>query len=350
MPGSNSGSLTALYRSPVCMRKTVEAASPQRSHASHHLATMAHDQGWDIPTESEAARLLTGTPQRLENLGKSYMPIGYYRIDCQVIEGDTLYEFDTVHFVNITSKVHIEPSYVVAQLRHGEVVHVYGTGEHNTSVYDEQGTEVAPLASLRNGRKRVHVRLPYFGTTDAICGWMTAGAWMVPMQMSSERPFQLLTSDFLTNRQGITFFSWDLRDGPFTLSIHLNDNSALNPTWMPPTRTPSAFQFSSALGYLDIANITVPRSRRIWQPRGSGDDYDRVSRLEGQLLLYGGAHTEARQYFEDPTLYPWVITRMTVRSGYVQALSVATAGSVRTLAAQQINYNYLEDDDLQHLE
>ena len=207
----------------------------------------------------------------------------------------------------------------------------------------------------------MHVRLPYFGTTDAICGWMTAGAWMVPMQMISERPFQRLISKFLTNRQGITYFSWDLRDGPFTLSIQLNDDSALNPAWMIPTSAPSAFQFSSALGYLDIAHITVPRSPRIWQPRGSGEDYDRVSRLEGQLLLYGGAHREARQYIEDPTLgyylgdyqnseTPWVITRMAVRSGYIHAISIATSESARTLAARQTNYNYLEDDDLQYLE
>jgi hypothetical protein len=310
---------------------------------------MAYDEGWDIPLDTEAALL----PQRLENLGKSYMPIGYYRVDCQSIEGDTLYEFDTVHFVNITRRVHIEPfPYMVAQLRHGEVVHVYGTGVDNARFYDEEGTEVAPLASLRNGRRRVHVRLPYFGTTNDICGWMTAGAWMVPMQMTSERPFQLLTSKFMTNSQGITYFSWDLRDGPFIIALQLNDGSALNPAWMLPTVASSAFQFSSALGYLDIDYITIPRLPRLWQPRGSGEDYDRVSRLEGQLLLYGGAHREAiqattesrRRYIQQNR------ARTLSRSRYIHEISMSTSQSVRTLAAQQNDYNHLEDDDLQHLE
>jgi hypothetical protein len=173
---------------------------------------------------------------------------------------------------------------------------------------------------------------------------------MVPMQMTSERPFQLPTAKFMTNRQGITYFSWDLRDGPFTIALQLNDGSALNPAWMLPTIASSAFQFSSALGYLDIAYITVPRLPRQWQPRGSGEDYDRVSRLEGQLLLYGGAHREAKQYTDDPTRPPWVITRMSDRSRYIHEISMSTAQSVRILAAQQNDYNHLEDDDLQHLE
>ena len=50
--------------------------------------TMARDGGWDIPLEFEGMM----RPQPLENLGKSYMPIGFYRIDCQEIEGDTLYD------------------------------------------------------------------------------------------------------------------------------------------------------------------------------------------------------------------------------------------------------------------
>jgi hypothetical protein len=178
---------------------------------------------------------------------------------------------------------------------------------------------------------------------------MTAGAWMVPMQMTSERPFQLLTSKFMTNRQGITYFSWDLRDGPFIIALQLNDGSALNPAWMLPTIASSAFQFSSALGYLDIAYITVPRLPRLWQPRGSGEDYDRVSRLEGQLLLYGGAHREAKQWAAT-TRPPWAITRMSDRSRYIHEISMATSQNVRTLAAQQNDYNHLEDDDLQHLE
>jgi hypothetical protein len=308
---------------------------------------MARDEGWDIPLEVEEVLL----PQRLENLGKSYMPIGYYRIDCQAIEGDTLYEFDTVHFVNITRKTHIEPfPYMVAQLRHGEVVHVYGTGEDNARFYDEEGTEVAPLMSLRSGRRRVHVRLPYFGTTDDICGWMTAGAWMVPMQMYSERPFQLLTSEFTTNRRGIAAFSWDLRDGPFTIELQLNDGSALRPAWMLPTIASSAFQFSSALGYLDIACIAVPRSPRQWQPRGRAEDYNLVRRLEGLLLIYGGAQREQRQYIDNPRRPPFVTSTSMARSANIRMISSTIAQSVETLAAQQSDYNHLEDDDLQHLE
>jgi hypothetical protein len=300
---------------------------------------MARDEGWDIPREAEEGL----RPQRLENLGKSYMPIGYYRIDCQAVEGDTLYEFDTVHFINITRKIHIEPfPYMVAQLRHGEVVHVYGTGEDNARFYDEEGTEVAPLASLRNGRRRVHVRLPYFGTTDDICGWMTAGAWMVPMQMRNERPFQLLTSEFITNRRGIATFSWDLRDGPFTIERQLNDGSALRPAWMLPTIASSAFQFTSALGYLDIARIVVPRYPRQWQPRGRAEDYNLVRRLEGLLLMYGGAQREQRRLF---------VTRASMtRDANIRMTSSTIARSVETLATQQSDYNHLEDDDLQHLE
>ena len=67
---------------------------------------MTLDEGWAMPTEiQEVLR-----PQPLENLGSSHMPIGYYRIDLPVIEGDTLYEVDTVHFINITRKINIEPS------------------------------------------------------------------------------------------------------------------------------------------------------------------------------------------------------------------------------------------------
>ena len=87
---------------------------------------MARDEGWAIPAEvQEVLR-----PRPPENLGKSYMPIGYYRIDLPAIEIDTLYEFENIHFINITRKISIGCfPYMVAQLRHGEVVHVYGTGE-----------------------------------------------------------------------------------------------------------------------------------------------------------------------------------------------------------------------------
>ena len=106
---------------------------------------MALDEGWAMPTEiQEVLR-----PQPLENLGSPYMPIGYYRIDLPVIEGDTLYDFDTVHFINVTRQLSIEAfPYMVAQLRHGEVVHAYGTGENSASFLDEEGIEVAPLATL----------------------------------------------------------------------------------------------------------------------------------------------------------------------------------------------------------
>ena len=82
-------------------------------------AMMAFDHGWLVLPGDEMA-------QPLGNLGKSYMPIGYHRIDLPAIEVDTLYEFDKVHFINVTKKLEIEscPD-MVAQLHHREVVHAY---------------------------------------------------------------------------------------------------------------------------------------------------------------------------------------------------------------------------------
>ena len=263
---------------------------------------MALDTGWNIPLALEQSI----RHQSLADLGKRYMPIGYYRIDCQRAYGDTLLEFDTVHFVNVTRKTDIMPlPYMVAQLRHGEVVHVYGTGENNASFHNEEGTEVAPLLTLRNGRRRVHVNLPYFDTTDQIRGWMTAGAWMVPMAMCNLRPFQRLTSHFTVNCRGYTSFSWDRRDGPFMIPQQLNAESVLRPGWMLPVLATSAFQFTSALGYLDIARMTIPRRPRLRQPSGSAEDYELARNLERALLEGGGVWTRNR-----------VLTRLTNDSNH----------------------------------
>ena len=318
---------------------------------------MALDTGWNIPLVLEQSM----RHQSLADLGKRYMPIGYYRIDCQRVCGDTLLEFDTVHFVNVTRKTDIMPlPYMVAQLRHGEVVHVYGTGENNASFHNEEGTEVAPLLTLRNGRRRVHVKLPYFDTTDQIRGWMTAGAWMVPMRMCNVRPFQRLTSYFTVNRRGYTSFSWDRRDGPFTVPHQLNSESVLCPARMLPVPAASAFQFSSALGYLDIARMTIPRRPRLWQPSGRAEDYELVRNLEGALLEGGGVWTRNR-----------VLTRLTNDSNHrrnleaggqqpafsipdqlrrrndaeVQLNSRSIASNADTLARLQEHYWDDDDDD-----
>jgi hypothetical protein len=39
--------------------------------------------------------------QPLENLGKTCIHIGYYRISFPKLENDTLFEFDTIHFVTL---------------------------------------------------------------------------------------------------------------------------------------------------------------------------------------------------------------------------------------------------------
>jgi hypothetical protein len=171
---------------------------------------------------------------------------------------------------------------------------------------------------------------------------------MVPMKMYNERPFQLLTSEFITNRRGFATFSWDLRDGPFTIEHQLNSGSALRPAWMLPTIASSAFQFTSALGYLDIARIVVPRYPRQWQPRGRAEDYNLVRRLEGLLLRYGGAQREQRRLLLPEHPETTFATRDTNVNARMASMTIAL--SVETLAIQQGDYNHLEDDDLQHLE
>ena len=279
------------------------------------------------------------------------MPIGYYRIDCQAIDDDTIFECDTAHFVNIARKANIESfQYMTAQLRHGEVVHAYGTGEDNARYLDEEGTEVAPLLMLSCGRRRVHVRLPYFGTTDSIDGWMTCGAWMVPMKMYNERPFQLLTSNFTTNRRGLAIFSWELRDGPFNIQHRLNVGSALCPEWMLPTIATSAFQFTSALGYLDLARINVPRVPRLWQPRGSAGDYTLVRQLEYVLVLGGGEWRQHRLLEPLRGHIGFVALHGRHTDAEIRVTSMKIVQNVEILASQQEYYDHLEDDDLQHLE
>jgi hypothetical protein len=114
------------------------------------------------------------------------------------------------------------------------------------------------------------------------------------MKRYNERPFQLLTSNFTVDCRGFASFSWDPRDGPFTVHQRLNVESALCPVWMLPTIMTSAFQFTSALGYLDLARIIVPRAPRLWQPRGRAGDYALVRQLEEALLLGGGVWRQHR--------------------------------------------------------
>jgi hypothetical protein len=295
-----------------------------------------------------------GMAQPLENLGKPYMPIGYYRIDLPAIEVDTLYEFDTVHFINVTKKLEIESCpYMVAQLHHGEVVHVYGAGEDNASFFNEEGSEVAPLATLSNGRRRVHVRLPYFGTTDEIDGWMTVGSWMVPMKMYRDRPFQPLTSDFRVDPLGCASFSWDWDNGPFTIEHRLNTGSSLNSEVMIPTMAPSAFQFTSALGYLDVARLVIPRHPRHFQPRGTEGYYDFVGDLEELLLRNGGAWWQHRSRELPGYEQRLSEVRAMHLSRSITIINLAISERVTDLALQQRDLTLWNDglnDDPQHLE
>ena len=139
--------------------------------------------------------------------------------------------------------------------------------------------------------------------------------------------------------------SWDPNDGPFTIDQRLNNGLSLNPAWMLPTIASSAFQFTSALGYLDIAQLVIPRCPRHWQPRGRAEDYSLVRDLEEVLLRSGGA---------------WRQHRLRDRSDYAQlhlpefraiaSTNLTLAQSVAILAVQQGDYNHSEDDDLLHLD
>ena len=165
---------------------------------------MANDEGWFIPVNSEPVL----NRQRQRTIGHSFIPIGHYRIDCHRVDEETIYEMDTVHFVNVQNKVEIEYSPTVrAQLRHGEIVHVYGTGEGNARVFDEVNNEVAPIAIAECGRKRVHVRVPYFGRPTDLSGWMTAGSWMVPVIFDYDRPYRALDWNFTMDKHGQTYLS-----------------------------------------------------------------------------------------------------------------------------------------------
>ena len=133
--------------------------------------------------------------------------------------------------------------------------------------------------------------------------------------------------------------------GSFTIDHRLNSGSSLSPAWMLPTIASSAFQFTSALGYLDIAQLVIPRCPRQWQPRGGAEDYRLVRRLERILLRDGGAWRRHRRReppdyadFHRPDFLAILSTNLTI------------AQSVTVLAVQPGSYNHLEDDDLQHLD
>ena len=301
---------------------------------------MANDEGWAI--EPEIVELIR--PPAPQDAGKTHLQIGYYRINLPATEPDNLYEFETIHFINVNGKLNIGGfPHLVAQLRHGEIVHVYGTGENSASLLDDEGTEVAPLATLAGGRRRAHVRLPYFGAANEKCGWMTAGSWMVPMEMCQDRPFQLLTADFTVDLRGRTFFSWDPNNGPLDIDQRLNTGSCLSPS----RRTvlgSSAFQFTSAIGYLDAILLNIPRWPRRWQPRGARGDYILGIELEEVLLRNGGTWRQLRRLeasdYRDYHLPDFIA---------ISTLNYTLAQSVALQAVHQGDYNDLEDGEPQPL-
>ena len=259
---------------------------------------MACDDGWVIPVDLEPPV----DRQWLHNVGCTFIPVGFYRIDCHKSGGDLLYEMDTVHFLNVQNKVEIRYSPTMrAQLRHGEIVHAYGTGEENAGVFDEDDNEVAPLAIAECGRKRVHVRIPYFGSSTNLTGWITAGSWMVPVCFDCVRPFRPLSATFTMNSKGKTFVSWDPLDGLFVLEGKLNAGSQMLPEWALPVFISSAFQFTSAIGHLDLVRIFLPRLHVYHQlrayptpglggPSSSRTDFMAMNTLEETLRFGNGAH------------------------------------------------------------
>jgi hypothetical protein len=303
---------------------------------------MAFDEGWAISARLQEAISLR--PQPLEKAGKSHLPIGYYRINLSIIEPDNLYEFETVHFINITGQLNIGHNYLVAQLRHGEIVHVYGTGEDRASFFNEEGTAVAPLVTLACGRRRVHVRLPYFGAMNEKCGWMTSGSWMVPLKMCSARPFQLLTANFTMNRRGCTFFSWDPSYGPFSIDQRLNAGSCLSPARHTVIGC-SAFQFTSEFGYLDIAHLVIPRCPRQRQPEGRGEDHIVAMDLEEELLRHGGAWCRYRRREQELRRGVERLNRRPFNLRAVLTLNLKLAQRVTTLAVQQQFESEEEEED-----
>ena len=114
---------------------------------------------------------------------------------------------------------------------------------------------------------------------------------------------------------------------------------------MLPSVAPSAFQFTSALGYLDIARIIIPHHPRQWQPRGTAEDFSYLRDLEEVLLRDGAAWRQHRRTEQSGDTQ----VRFTAWSAIANS-NLALARSATMLAFQQDDYNHLEDDDLQHLE
>jgi hypothetical protein len=164
--------------------------------------------------------------------------------------------------------------------------------------------------------------------------------------MQQERPFRPLTPGFGLDSQGYAPFSWDLSNGPFVIGWRLNSSSIIpGPESLLPAVAPSFFQFTSALGYLDIIQFTIPREPRFWQPRGVAEHCLLVQDLEEVLQRHGGAwrhHRYNEQGCNPQTPFPELRA--------IATINFSIAQSVTLLAAQQTEYNHLEDDDLQHLE
>ena len=119
---------------------------------------------------------------------------------------------------------------------------------------------------------------------------------------------------------------------------------------MLPTIASSAFQFTSALGYLDIAQLVIPRHPRHWQPRGRAEDYSNVGDLEEILLRNGGAWWQHRSRERPGYEQHFPEVRAMLLSRDITTINLAISEKVTGLAVEQRDYNHLEDDNLQHLE
>ena len=151
------------------------------------------------------------------------------------------------------------------------------------------------------------------------------------------------------DRRGYAPFSWDSNDGPFTIGHRLNIGSSLGPAWMLPTIASSAFQLTSALGYLDIVQLVISRCPRQWQPRGRAEDYSNVEDLEEIMLVDGGAW-ERHRLFRRPDVQHFPGVRALLLSRDIATINLAISENVTALAVEQNDYNHLEDDDFQQLD
>ena len=116
---------------------------------------------------------------------------------------------------------------------------------------------------------------------------------------------------------------------------------------------PSAFQFTSALGYLDVAQLVIPRHPRHFQPRGTEGYYDFVGDLEELLLRNGGAWWQHRSRELPGYEQRLSEVRAMHLSRSITTINLAISERVTDLALQQRDLNLWNDglnDDPQHLE